>query len=176
MINLLPIVARASVVTLALLTGVTGSVSAAPIAPVALQIPIAAANDAAQAQLVTDRTIWRRQGNWNRGGNRNWNGNSNWNGNRHWRGNRYWNGNRYWRGGGGYYGGYGSGIYLGFGGLGLGYSEPYYYAPRYYAPRRAYRAGNAHVEWCYARYRSYRAYDNTFQPYHGPRQQCYSPY
>ena len=23
-------------------------------------------------------------------------------------------------------------------------------------------------------YRSYRAYDNTFQPYHGPRQQCYS--
>ncbi|MCF3640500.1 BA14K family protein [Rhizobium sp. TRM95111] len=33
-----------------------------------------------------------------------------------------------------------------------------------------------HVEWCYARYRSYRAYDNTFQPYGGPRQQCLSPY
>lgn len=33
-----------------------------------------------------------------------------------------------------------------------------------------------HTEWCYARYRSYRAYDNTFQPYGGPRQQCYSPY
>jgi hypothetical protein len=37
-------------------------------------------------------------------------------------------------------------------------------------------SGNAHVEWCYDRYRSYRASDNTFQPYHGPRQQCYSPY
>jgi hypothetical protein len=36
--------------------------------------------------------------------------------------------------------------------------------------------GSAHVEWCYNRYRSYRASDNTFQPYNGPRQQCYSPY
>lgn len=39
-----------------------------------------------------------------------------------------------------------------------------------------YRGGNAHVQWCYDRYRSYRAYDNTFQPYNGGRQQCYSPY
>ena len=38
--------------------------------------------------------------------------------------------------------------------------------------RRVYR-GDAHVEWCYSRYRSYRAYDNTYQPYYGPRQQCY---
>lgn len=36
--------------------------------------------------------------------------------------------------------------------------------------------GNAHVRWCYDRYRSYRASDNTFQPYNGPRQQCISPY
>lgn len=49
--------------------------------------------------------------------------------------------------------------------------------PRYAEPRRVYRGGgNAHVQWCYDRYRSYRAYDNTFQPYNGPRQQCYSPY
>lgn len=42
----------------------------------------------------------------------------------------------------------------------------------------AYRSsgGNAHVQWCYDRYRSYRASDNTFQPYNGPRRQCYSPY
>lgn len=40
----------------------------------------------------------------------------------------------------------------------------------------AYRGGSAHVQWCYDRYRSYRASDNTFQPYNGPRQQCYSPY
>ncbi|HTV68131.1 MAG TPA: BA14K family protein [Rhizobiaceae bacterium] len=37
-------------------------------------------------------------------------------------------------------------------------------------------SGSAHVDWCYDRYRSYRASDNTFQPYNGPRQQCYSPY
>ncbi|TPN66474.1 BA14K family protein [Mesorhizobium sp. B1-1-1] len=36
--------------------------------------------------------------------------------------------------------------------------------------------GNSHVQWCYDRYRSYRASDNTFQPYNGPRQQCISPY
>ncbi|WP_411034451.1 BA14K family protein [Shinella sp. BYT-45] len=33
-----------------------------------------------------------------------------------------------------------------------------------------------HTEWCYARYRSYRAYDNTFQPNYGPRRECLSPY
>lgn len=44
-------------------------------------------------------------------------------------------------------------------------------------PPRYYRGGgSAHVSWCYNRYRSYREYDNTFQPYNGPRQQCYSPY
>lgn len=36
--------------------------------------------------------------------------------------------------------------------------------------------GSAHVRWCQNRYRSYRAYDNSFQPYNGPRRQCYSPY
>jgi len=43
--------------------------------------------------------------------------------------------------------------------------------PRYYRGE-----SSAHVRWCYNRYRSYREWDNTFQPYHGPRQQCYSPY
>ena len=38
------------------------------------------------------------------------------------------------------------------------------------------RGGDAHVQWCYGKYRSYRAWDNTYQPYNGPRQQCYSPY
>lgn len=54
-------------------------------------------------------------------------------------------------------------------------------APRYYEPAPTYVAPRAginpsHVAWCESRYRSYRAYDNTFQPYRGPRQQCYSPY
>ncbi|MEP9388613.1 BA14K family protein [Mesorhizobium sp. KR9-304] len=63
---------------------------------------------------------------------------------------------------------YNPGIYLGLG-------VPIY---RYYAqPRRYYRdGGSAHVRWCYDRYRSYRAWDNTYQPYHGPRRQCWSPY
>lgn len=43
--------------------------------------------------------------------------------------------------------------------------------PIQYRPR-----GNAHIDWCYARYRSYRASDNTFQPYNGPRRPCVSPY
>lgn len=33
-----------------------------------------------------------------------------------------------------------------------------------------------HVAWCYEKYRSYRASDNTFQPYNGPRRPCRSPY
>jgi len=63
----------------------------------------------------------------------------------------------------------GSGFYFG---LGLGVpAYPYVEPRRYYRP-----SGNAHVNWCYNRYRSYRAWDNTFQPYHGPRRQCRSPY
>jgi len=42
-------------------------------------------------------------------------------------------------------------------------------------PRPVYR-GDAHEEWCFRRYRSYRAYDNTFQPYRGGRRYCRSPY
>jgi hypothetical protein len=36
--------------------------------------------------------------------------------------------------------------------------------------------GNSHTSWCANRWRSYRAYDNTYQPYNGPRAQCVSPY
>ncbi|HEV2901323.1 MAG TPA: BA14K family protein [Pseudaminobacter sp.] len=36
--------------------------------------------------------------------------------------------------------------------------------------------GSAHVQWCYDRWRSYRSYDNTYQPSNGPRRQCVSPY
>jgi hypothetical protein len=74
--------------------------------------------------------------------------------------------------------------------FGFSFGSPYYYGYPYplyrpyrhmhpYAvpPRRIYRGGrNAHVNWCYHRYRSYRAWDNTFQPYNGPRWQCRSPY
>jgi hypothetical protein len=36
--------------------------------------------------------------------------------------------------------------------------------------------GSAHVDWCYDRWMSYRAWDNTYQPSRGSRQLCYSPY
>ena len=80
----------------------------------------------------------------------------------------------------------GSGVTFGFS-FGSPYYDDYYPYPMYrpypyryrYAvpPRRIYRSGQgAHVNWCYHRYRSYRAWDNTFQPYNGPRRQCRSPY
>ena len=34
----------------------------------------------------------------------------------------------------------------------------------------------AHVAWCSDRWRSYRASDNSYQPYTGPRRTCVSPY
>lgn len=43
-------------------------------------------------------------------------------------------------------------------------------------PRVVHRLSNAHVAWCYDRYRSYRVSDNTLQLYNGPRRQCNSPY
>ena len=56
----------------------------------------------------------------------------------------------------------------------------YVYVPRYRKPHivkpRVIRLSQAHMRWCDDRYRSYRHSDNTFQPYHGPRKPCVSPY
>lgn len=38
------------------------------------------------------------------------------------------------------------------------------------------RLSQSHVDWCYSQYRSYRASDNTFQPFNGPRRACSSPF
>lgn len=43
-------------------------------------------------------------------------------------------------------------------------------------PPPAARLAAAHVRWCHDRYVSYRAWDDTYQPYQGPRRQCWSPY
>ena len=72
----------------------------------------------------------------------------------------------------GYYGPYSGPYYYGSTRY---YARRYYYPGTYYYPR-AYYGGNGHVRWCFARYRSYRAYDDTFQPYYGPRRACVSPY
>ena len=42
--------------------------------------------------------------------------------------------------------------------------------------RRTRNRDRSHINWCYNRYRSYRAYDNTYQPYNGRRRPCFSPY
>lgn len=38
------------------------------------------------------------------------------------------------------------------------------------------RYSSAHVQWCYDRYKTYRASDNTYAPQVGVRAQCVSPY
>ena len=50
-----------------------------------------------------------------------------------------------------------------------------YHPPKRIKPRIV-RLSHSHYRWCDAKYRSYRSSDNTFQPYHGPRKQCVSPY
>ncbi|MGK6315980.1 BA14K family protein [Neorhizobium sp. DT-125] len=42
-------------------------------------------------------------------------------------------------------------------------------------PQPAPMVSPAHAEWCYARYRSYRVEDNSYQPYNGLRRQCRPP-
>lgn len=60
------------------------------------------------------------------------------------------------------------------------YVQPRYVEPNYAAPvysrQERHRLSARHVKWCSARYRSYRASDNSFQPNHGPRRQCKSPF
>ncbi|HEV7433966.1 MAG TPA: BA14K family protein [Pseudorhizobium sp.] len=90
-----------------------------------------------------------------------------WRGHRHWRGHNRHYGHRHYRrhrnsNAGAIIGGLAAGAIIG-GALSA-------QQPRYSG------GGNAHVRWCYDRYRSYRASDNTFQPYNGPRRSCRSPY
>jgi len=41
---------------------------------------------------------------------------------------------------------------------------------------RTIRLTRSHYAWCESRYRSYRRWDNSWQPYNGPRKPCASPY
>ena len=59
-----------------------------------------------------------------------------------------------------------------------GYPVPLYSTSRPVVRRYA-RYGNgwsAHIGWCHDRWRSYRASDNSYQPFYGPRRQCRSPF
>jgi hypothetical protein len=173
---------------LALGLAAAGLSAAVPAATMPLTTP-SVPTTATALEIVPARAEWAgnndRGGYWNRGdywrynrGFRSWHGDRShsWQGDRwlrdDWR--RGYRDNWRWRHNyRRHYGG--SGIYFGLGGFGIGPAfNDYYYAPR--RTYRTYRGGSAHVQWCYNRYRSYRAWDNTFQPYNGPRRQCFSPY
>lgn len=183
---------RSGLLALGLVAGVTAPSIAGPI----LQPDLTGATNMTAPTIIPVRDSWAGGNNngafqnwrWRRGGGdfrlrsgnfrgerfaRNWNG-GNWNGDWRWRHHHH----RHFGGG--------DAAILGLGlGLGLGslaydnYYDPYYGDPYYYHPRRIYRTerlSSAHVRWCYHRYRSYRAWDNTFQPNYGRRRQCISPY
>lgn len=150
-------------------TATTVPAYSAPLAPVTIET----------GNANIDQVQYRRH--WHGGG---------WNGNRGWYRDRGWGGRPYWRGGSGYWGGYrgynyyrpgyryynGAWFPLAAFGTGLIIGNAFSAPPVYRYGGPVYRTGGSHVRWCYDRYRSYRAYDNSFQPYSGPRRQCVSPY
>jgi len=184
---------RSALIALGLVAGLSAPSLAGPL-PKPLLPANAAASDIVQVRDVwaggNDRQIWR----WRNQGFRQWQGGKDW----RWRSDNFrgrhfarsykwknggWDDDWRWR----YHHHHrrhfdDSAFFLGLG-LGLPayggyYGGPTYYEPSY-APRRYYRTqrlSSAHVEWCYDRYRSYRARDNTYQPNYGPRRQCFSPY
>ncbi|TCR83957.1 BA14K family protein [Rhizobium sp. BK376] len=122
--------------------------------------------------------MWHGNGGWGHGG---WHGHGGgwyghgggWYGHNGWYGRRGWYGNGWGYGyyPGGYYGGYYGDAWVPLAAFATGAiiagaaSRPYYSRPYY-------NGYGSHAAWCASRYRSYRAYDNTFQPYYGPRRQC----
>lgn len=133
-------------------------------------MPKAAPMQAEQAGVVLAQ--WDRN---RRGGDRNWRRGGNHRGNQNWvrRGDNYYlrghRGYRHHRPGYRQYNGwwFPPAAFIAGAIIGGAMTQP----PVEYRPR-----GQPHIDWCYARYRSYRASDNTFQPYNGPRRPCVSPY
>lgn len=68
-------------------------------------------------------------------------------------------------------GGYGNGFGNGYGN---NHSNAGYQRQQHFKVQK--HVWKQHVSWCYDRFRSYRSHDNTYQPYGGPRQQCWSPF
>ena len=133
------------------LAGPTGAASAMT-APAAARAALASDAQQPAAEQAGYRERGRHHRDWRRHDRRHWQND--------WRRHDPWRGQRYHRPRGS--------IHFHFG-------TP---APRFHAPPR--HRGHvvvlprAHVSWCQSRYRSYRAWDNTFQPYRGPRRQCVS--
>ena len=168
-----------SAAALAATMAITGvmPLNAAPIAAPTIKSDEARGivNAQTRAQIeFGDGRYWRRGGDW-RNGERRWR-----RGDRDWRPRHYRSGPRYgwynghrgyrhWRRGYREYNGwwFPAGAFVAGAIIGSAVNS----GPRHYRGE-----SSAHVRWCYNRYRSYREWDNTFQPYNGPRQQCYSPY
>ena len=164
-------------VAFGLIAGAATPLQAGPLPSPQLQAPATAntitqKNDSSYGGGTSGDMGWRWRNN------RHWRGDNGWHQNRHWRGdwqrprwrNDDWRWRRHHRRE--YYGLGGFGL-----GLGLGLAAPRYYDNYYVAPRRVYRGlSPAHVRWCSARYRTYRAWDNTYVPRVGYRAVCRSPF
>lgn len=155
---------KLAIILVSLMTAFTGTVPAQA-------FPTVSAPKIDTTSNVEQAQYWRHRS-------RHWRGNDrHWGRDRHWREGRRWDGRRHWRDRDRYYGRYhrrhrGSNVGAVIGGLAAGAIIGGALAqPRYYGG-----GGSSHANWCYSRYRSYRAYDNTYQPYNGPRRQCVSPY
>ncbi|MDQ0318754.1 hypothetical protein QO002_000892 [Pararhizobium capsulatum DSM 1112] len=150
---------RFVIVFAALATTVTG------VAP-AQAFPVVPSVSAPQAEMqgvqeVRDRHYMRR-----------YNGNNGWR-NNGWRNDRYGSyGHHYYDHDYGWHGDNYAGVIIGGLAAGALLGSVLNAQPRYYN-QSAY--GGSHEQWCYNRYRSYRASDNTYQPYYGSRRQCVSP-
>ena len=148
-----------------LATTLSASFAATAVPANAAQMFVPQAASASSDVQTVDYKPWMK----NRHFNRNFNGNRNFARNND--GGGYWNGHRGYR----------------------DYHRGYRRHGDYWFPLAAFATGalitgaivnsennryesNSHVQWCYDRYRSYRASDNTFQPNYGPRQECRSPY
>ncbi len=159
----------------------TGICAAAMTVSLGAAIPATAApfsgSSALQAAQTQGTDIHLAQ--WGERHPRHWRG---WRDGRHWRGGHWDRDHRYWRGHRGYR----------YARPGYRYHDGFWFPPAAFiagaiiggaiasAPPASsggtYHYSPEHVEWCSARYRSYRAWDNSFQPYHGPRRGCASPY
>lgn len=121
---------------------------------------------------IRKRKHWSGSGDWS---DRKWSHHGDWSGKRRWSGRH-----RSYRHRDDWWPGFGTGLIFSLGLPLYRYRDPYWYGDPYlYAPRRVYRTyalPAAHVRWCHMRWRSYREWDNSYQPYHGPRRQCRSPY
>ncbi|TKT80082.1 BA14K family protein [Aquamicrobium sp. LC103] len=143
--------------------GGAGPASAAGAAP-APSIAVPSDNGVVQVQDRWDRRQWRGdRRDWRRDHRREWRGRDD---DRRWRRHHHRHHRPHYR----------PRPHIEFWYGGPAYRPPYYARPPVYAPRRHVRPAGDHYSWCASRYRSYRAYDNTFQPYYGPRRQCVSPF